>query len=205
MNDHAAPVVVQTRAFTDPNLFILYPYVFLPQPDWQLLINNSIQEKIFGLFSKVKEMGYYEPGVTEYRGSYEMKNNQLGILSFTFSSFANMPGLAHPVNGLNSLTFNATTGEITKLSDLFMPNSHYVERLNELILEQIEARNIPLLNGFPGISRNQSFYLADKTVVIYFDQYEISPGYVGFPTFPIPGFKIQDILNENSVYFTLLT
>ncbi|MFB4164355.1 hypothetical protein ACE1TI_11090 [Alteribacillus sp. JSM 102045] len=45
--------------------------------------------------------------------------------------------------------------------------------------------------------------MADKTLVIYFDEYDITPGYVGFPMFPIVTFELQDIVKEDRPFYIL--
>ncbi|SDI49003.1 RsiV family protein [Alteribacillus bidgolensis] len=198
MERYRLPVPVHSYSIMAPNISIFYPQLMLLNPMHQHKLNDTIFTKMDGMFLQVKELGYYEPGVTEIIGNYEMKNNQRGIVSFTFTLFANMPSLAHPVEFMDSLTADVQSGEIYQLKDLFKQGSDYEARINAIIEEQIKRRDIPLLNGFPGISPNQKYYIADKTLVIYFNEYDISPGYAGFPMFPIPAFELQDITKENS-------
>ncbi|WP_240375852.1 RsiV family protein [Bacillus piscicola] len=194
------PVQVQTHAVTTSNISVFFPYLLLYHPSTQQKLNNVIHQKVNSLFQELNDMGYYEPGVTELIGNYEIKNNQQGIVSFTFSLFANKPGLAHPVELMNSLTANVNTGEVYQLHELFKPGSNANERINTLIEAQIKERQIPVLEEFPGISANQKFYVADQVLVVYFDKYEITPGYVGFPTFPIPIYQLEDLLREDNPF-----
>ncbi|WP_185819674.1 RsiV family protein [Salibacterium salarium] len=187
------PIPIQTYALP-------YPSICFPQLiAWNTnIINTTIFEKVMALFRNVNDLGYYQPGVTEMIGTYELKNNQRGIVSFTFTNFANMPGLAHPVEFMDSITADANTDIIYPLSDLFKPGSRYMEQINAIIEKQISDRNIPLLDGFQGIKPNQKYYLADKSIVIYFDEYDITPGYVGFPMFPISGYDLQSSVKSTS-------
>jgi hypothetical protein len=85
---------------------------------------------------------------------------------------------------------------LCSLRDLFKPGSNYVERLSAIVAAQIKARNIETLFGFTSIKPNQDFYIADKTLVIYFQLYDITLYVFGFPMFPISVYEIQDIINE---------
>ncbi|RSL30146.1 DUF3298 domain-containing protein [Salibacterium salarium] len=200
MENCIQPIPIQTYALPYPN--ICFPQLAA----WNVhTINAGIYEKVFALFRNVNELGYYQPGVTEMTGTYEMKNNQRGVVSFTFTNFANSPGLAHPVEFMDSITAVANTDTIYPLSALFKPGSPYMQQINSIIEKQIADRDIPLLDGFPGIKSNQKYYLADKSIVIYFDEYEITPGYVGFPMFPISGFDLQDSVRETSPLGIMLT
>jgi hypothetical protein len=106
--------------------------------------------------------------------------------------------MAHGMTFLNSLTFDAATGQDYRLSELFKPGSDYAARINEQIRKQIRERDVQLLGEFGGIRPDQDYYLADKALVIYFQLYEITPYAFGFPMFPISVYVFQDIAAENS-------
>lgn len=204
MVQYRLPITIQTYNIVVHNLSIYYPQLILVNKTHQQLVNHVIYRTVYNLFSKINEQGYYQPGKTEMIGNYEVKNNQRGIVSITLSNFANMPTLAHPVTYLDSLTTDVRTGKIYQLKDLFKKNSHYIERINKLIEVQIKERDIPLLNSFTGIRPNQKYYIADKSLIIYFDMYEITPGYVGFPMFPIGSYQLQDLIDDTSPLGILL-
>ena len=81
---------------------------------------------------------------------------------------------------------------------MFIPGSNYVEVISNHIQQQIQQRNIQLLDDFTTIQPQQDFYIADKTLVIYFQLYEITPYVEGLPMFPISVFDLMDIMGENS-------
>jgi hypothetical protein len=204
MEQERLPVTIKMKTITAPKLSIYYPQLLLSNNNYQQKINKRIYQKVYDLFSKVNQQGYYQPGITEMTGDYEVKNNQRGIVSLTLSNFATMPTLAHPVTYLDSITTNTQTSIIYQLNELFKPNSRYRQRINELIEAQIKERDIQLLSPFKGIQPDQKYYIADKALIIYFDMYDITPGYVGFPMFPIPSFHFQDIINDTSPLGILL-
>jgi hypothetical protein len=84
----------------------------LTNKTYQQKINKVIYQKVYALFSKVNEQGYYQPGITEMLGDYEIKNNQRAIVSLTLSNFATMYKMAHPVTYLESITTDVWTGKI---------------------------------------------------------------------------------------------
>ncbi|WP_368668759.1 RsiV family protein [Sporosarcina sp. 6E9] len=49
------------------------------------------------------------------------------------------------------------------------------------------------------------FYIADTSLVVYFQLYEITPYYLGFPYFPIPILDVADIIKPNSPLDTMIT
>lgn len=102
------------------------------------------------------------------------------------------------------------TGRLIELADLFRPDSGYVERLSDLVKQQMRSRMaadpsvsyfIDQGNGmdFTAIRPDQSFYInADGALVLVFDKYEAAPGYMGVVEFAIPPAEIQNLLAENS-------
>ncbi|MFA9456480.1 DUF3298 domain-containing protein [Halalkalibacter sp. AB-rgal2] len=145
---------------------------------------------------KQQQVGDTPSTVVEMIGRFELKNNQREVLSLSLSNYTYHEKAAHGMTLMQSLTFDLESKQLCQLHDLFKPGSNYVDRLSELIALQIKERDIPLLDGFSGIQPDQDFYMADKSLVIYFQLYEISPYVVGFPMFPISVFDLQDIINE---------
>ncbi|KMY56313.1 hypothetical protein AC623_19545 [Bacillus sp. FJAT-27231] len=158
-------------------------------------INRAIRERNQQLINE--QIGNMPSSVEEMIGYYEIKNNQREVLSLSLINYAYHYHAAHGMTYIKSLTFDLRTGRLYQLKDLFKPRSDYVKRLSVLIDEQIKQRNIQLLDGFTAIRPDQDFYIADKTLVIYFQLYEITPYVVGFPMFPISVFDLEDIVDEN--------
>lgn len=205
MSNVALPVQIQTKVFHQNEMQIYYPQVYgLNSPAEQhmnrlivQLVNNLIQAQYDQ--QQVNEF-------TEMISTYEVKTNERNILSLTISNYAYAPYHAHGLTIMKSLTFDIRTGKNYSLNELFLPNSRYVDVLSQKVLDQIEERQIDILNddGFTQISPQQDYYVADQVLVLYFQPYEITPGYVGFPLFPIPIYEIENIINESGPLGSLL-
>jgi hypothetical protein len=137
--------------------------------------------------------------VEEMIGYYEIKNNQRDVLSLSQLNYTYHYHAAHGMPYIKSLTFDLQSGKVSELKDLFKPGSDYVKRLSDIISTQIKDRNIQLLGDFKGIRENQDFYIADKSLVVYFQLYEITPYVFGFPMFPISVYELEDIIDENGL------
>lgn len=202
MDPRTLPAYVKTAHWLKNNLDIYYPVVEgLKNTEAQKAINIEILDTVNAL---VKEQGYYENPLTQITGTYEIKNNQRDILSLAVINYA-FSGGAHGMTLVKSFTFDNKTGKNYALKDLFKPGSDYVLVLSEMIKKQIAQREIPLLEEFKGIKPNQDFYVADKILVIYFQQYELAPYAWGFPDFPISLYDIKDIIDENGPLGKLLS
>ncbi|WP_084710724.1 DUF3298 and DUF4163 domain-containing protein [Ornithinibacillus californiensis] len=158
-------------------------------------INQSIIHETQSLINQ--QIAEMPSTVVEMLGTYEIKNNQRDVLSLTLTNYTYHDKAAHGMTYIRSLTFDLEKGKKCELADLFKPDSNYVERLSTIIKAQIQERDIQLIDDFKEISPNQDFYIADKTLVIYFQLYDITPYVFGFPMFPISVYDIQDIIKED--------
>jgi hypothetical protein len=191
------PVNIQTVSHIMPNLQLFFPKIIgMQNHQVQENMNYTIMRQVQHLMDM--QLSVQIQGDTKTNGFYELKSNERGVLSLIQGNYAYTAPMAHGMTFVKSLTFSVHTGKDYSLKELFKPNSNYVQIISDLIQIQIKERNIPLLDEFKGIKPDQSFYIADKALVIYFQLYEITPYYVGFPMFPISVYQLQDIIMENS-------
>ncbi|MCX7747230.1 MAG: DUF3298 and DUF4163 domain-containing protein [Clostridia bacterium] len=189
------PVQIVARRMVRPNLDIYYPVIIgLGNMGIQQKMNNDILKLVNQL---IITQGYYQNPQTQVTGWFEIKTNERGILSLSIGNYAYPPKAAHGMTYIKSLTYEVQSGRNYQLSELFKPGSDYVKVISDNIAVQIKERDIPLLDGFKSISPNQDYYIADKALIIFFQLYEITPYYVGFPSFPISVFELQDLIKEN--------
>jgi hypothetical protein len=175
---------------------VYYPQVFaMKNQRLEWFINRTIVDQIQLLIDE--QVGNMPTTVEEMLGSYEIKNNQREVLSLSLSNYTYHSKAAHGMTYIKSLTYDLKSGKLNQLKDLFKPGSDYVKRISEIITLQIKERDIQTLDHFTAIRPDQDFYIADKTLVIYFQLYEITPYVFGFPMFPISVYDISDIIDEN--------
>lgn len=107
-------------------------------------------------------------------------------------------------------TLDKQTGKILELSDLFQDGADYVAVLSQNIKEQMQeqmkedesksyflSENEIASESFQMIQKNQNFYI-DETgkLNIFFNKYEVAPGYMGECVFQIPTSVIQKIIKN---------
>jgi hypothetical protein len=190
------PVHIQTqKVSTGPKKTVYFPKVIMDNHRFEKSINRAIVRQTQELIDQ--QVGNMPTTVEEMLGLYEIKNNQRDVLSLSLSNYTYHQKAAHGMTYIKSLTFDLQKEKRCELKDLFKSNSNYVKRLSDLIKIQIDQREIPLLDNFTTIRPDQDFYIADKTLVIYFQLYEITPYVYGFPMFPISVFDLQDIIEDN--------
>lgn len=189
------PVNISIYHLKQPRLDVYIPFVYgLEDQMVQQKINNKITKAVQDLIAK---QGFYENPQTEITGFFEIKTNQRGVLSLTIEHYSYSGG-AHGITYIVGLTFDLETGKSYSLGKLFKKDSNYVSVLSNIISNQIKARDIPVLEPFKSINPNQDFYIADKSLVVYFQLYDLTPYAFGFPYFPISIYKIEDLIKENS-------
>ncbi|MGM0904058.1 MAG: DUF3298 domain-containing protein [Bacillota bacterium] len=179
-----------------PDQQVFYPRVIgMRNTRLEQLINRSIVGQTQQLINL--QVNQSPSTVVEMLGTYEVKNNQRDVLSFSFSNYTYHHQAAHGMTYIKSLTFDLKQGKRVRLKDLFKPDSDYIDRISSLIQSQITEREIPLLEDFTTIQPDQDFYIADKTLVIYFQLYDLTPYVFGFPMFPLSVYDLQDIIVED--------
>src|SRR5690606_28405853 len=135
--------------------------------------------------------------IVQMAGTYDIKNNQRDVLSLTFTNRAYHNHAAHGITYIKSLTYDMQHRRAYTINELLKPGSNYGARLTHLSNAQIHERDIGTLNALPTIGPEQDLYIADKTLVIYVQLYEITPYVFGFPMFPISVYNLLDIIEEN--------
>lgn len=200
LNVTPLPVKINSICISKPRIDLYYPSVELCDKKIQNKINTCIYNTVYKMICC---QGFYEDSDINITGSYEIKNNQRNVLSISLINYAYSGG-AHGLTLIKSLTFDINTGRKVELKDLFNKNSNYVNVLSNIVKAQIQARDIPTFNEFTHIAPDQDFYIADKSLVLYFQLYELTYYAYGFPYFPISVYSIENIIDENSVLGRML-
>ncbi len=177
---------------------IVYPQVAgLPDMEVQEQINRAIEGTVYALIAEQRvwpdSVGLK---IAEMIGTYVIEVNKNGILSIRFENYMYPEMAAHGTTMVKSITVDLKTGQIYTLRDLFRPGTDYIMVLNKLISQQFKEQGIPMIKEFDGITIQQEFYLTPTDLVIYFQAYEYTPGYVGIPEFKIPYRTIINYINE---------
>lgn len=193
--DLPVSIVTKRLPHASPKVTVYYPVVVhLPNANVQSRINHAI---VTTLNKLLVEQNFYDANLVELLANYEIKTNERGILSLNLIVYS-FTGGAHGMTVINSLTFDTKTGKQYTLKELFKPGSDYEKRISAIITQRIKDWDIQLLDPpFKGIRSDQDFYIADTSLVIYFQLYEITPYVWGFPYFPIPILDLADIIQPD--------
>lgn len=135
--------------------------------------------------------------------SYEIKKNSTDVVSLIIKYYKYSGG-AHGYYEYVPYNIDMRSGEFLEISDLFKEDVDYKTIINKEINNQIKLlgnkeENIEKIYDFYSIKDNQKFYLQDKSIVIFFDLYEIAPYAAGIPEFPVEVEKIKDSLQNKYI------
>lgn len=184
------------KVFAGEDKVIYYPEVIgLSDQTWQATVNNMIATQTQELIDQ--QVAGDLSTVQTLLGNYELKNNQRNILSLTQTNYVYRYQAAHGMTVVKSLTFDMAKQRAYTLHELFKEGSDYIARLSALVAERIKERDIYVLEPFSAISPDQEFYIADKTLVLYYQLYELAPYVYGIVYFPISIYEISDIIDED--------
>lgn len=200
-NMNELPVLIRNEYVLDKEVHVVYPQVYNFHDVFiEKKVNETIKETVH---QQLATQGLKEAQYIDMTGTYEVKTNERNVLSLTLINYA-FTGGAHGNTLQQGLTFDMETGDIISLEDLFKEGYNYQEILSMLVLEQIKARDIYVLGEYQGISQDQDFYIADKSLIIFFKLYALVPYVYGFPYFPISVYEIQFMIREDSVLGRML-
>lgn len=198
------PVMIRTRIEREGDAIFYIPEVF---GHWNPYIEREMNWYMYEAIRKLADRQYMEQDAEQFSemiGTFEIKTNERNVLSVTFSNYAYADGFAHGLTLMDSLTFDVMTGRKYSLAELFKPDADYVATLTELVNEQVKERDIPTFEDRVVVSKEQPFYIADKSLVLYYPLYAITPYYYGLPKFPISVYALESILDEEAALGRML-
>ncbi len=140
---------------------------------------------------------------------YEVSLAAEQIFSVWFSADAYFDGF-HDIVESMSLTFDIQTGQEIQLSDLFEPNSPYLDTLSRYCMSDLASQGVDTFwvkGSFPFIENSQTFTIGRTSLNIVFDEFglysdveEPNGGYI----VKIPYTKLNSILRKNGPIDSLL-
>jgi hypothetical protein len=146
-------------------------------------INKTIYSAVFRL--RDENASALKKHQKEY--SYYVKSDvafdRKDILSIKFEECLSIPFYAHPFNAVYTVTVNAKDGSIYKLKDFFEPGVSWEADLNGILKKDIDElakeSEIPPIEVFKSINKEQEFYLSKEGLVLYWQEARYFPRYVG--------------------------
>lgn len=182
---------VNDKTIRKDGIDIIYPLVTgLNSRKAEKRINSYINEK---LFRYIKKAGYGKNTVKELNVNYEIKLNMKAVISINLI-ISSISDDAEKTNTVKSINCSLRSGRVYKLENIISSEQNSYNAINNIIRQQIQERNIPLIKEFKGISSHTAFYITEDSLVFYFQVNEYTSYESGIPQFPIRFDLIKDIL-----------
>lgn len=176
----------------------------LADKNQQEIVNNKVIKWTEAWINDVKEIADdYFKNLPAPLMSYQLYSrykvtNSDDILSF-YIDYYQFTGGAHGITTRIAYNVDMHTGKEVILNDLFKEGFDFKTTIDKEIGRQIAKdpdRYFMGKDGFNGIKQNQTFYVKNNSVVVYFGLYEIAPYASGISEFTIP----HKLLDGNLIY-----
>lgn len=125
-----------------------------------------------------------------FAGSYTVYYNGGPWISIAEQGYSYTGG-AHGMPFEETMTVNLNTGKVYGIGDLFQKGFNYKEYLTQRVQAEAKERQELVLLEEPQVTEEQSFYLTEQGLVIYYPPYAIAPYAAGFIRFTIPYVELE--------------
>jgi hypothetical protein len=172
-----------------------------------------------GINIKLTQMSYFKPeesakaplSITPedvldytYYGDFSVQFFRLHLLVLDITGYYYPLHAAHGMSSRKTPNIDLVSGQFYSLGDLFMGGVYWTGELNKIIENMIETDpqyEYVFKDAFKGIAIDQSFYVDENNLYIYFSPYEIGPYVAGFITFKIPFTEIEGMMNKQGNFY----
>lgn len=168
-------------------------------------LNNTISSSIYdfkqGIFEEEQQINTQNPDGSKtkvnYRvySNYDLTFNKNHVVSFVISLSA-FEGNNQQYNDLYNYNIDLLTGNQLLLKDIFRPNVDYLKLVSDFVNFKINQNpTFYYPDASVDIPEDQSFYLTDQGIVIYFGLDEISPAANDIPKFLMEFSNFESYIN----------
>lgn len=142
-----------------------------------------------------KNMDNLAPPPIQATSTFDMKYTLVSapgnVYSLKFDSEGYVSGAAHPYHLTYTYNYDLEHGRELTLSDLFMPDTDYLEAIANYCAAQLSTRDIGFDNGFeqgaaPLPENYRNWNITPDGLMITFDEYQVAPYAAGPQTVVVP-------------------
>jgi hypothetical protein len=146
----------------------------------------------------------YAPATPVTSGSsidikYELLSPPGDIYSLKFAVAGYFDGAAHPYHYARTLNFDLEKGQEVKLSDLFLPDSPYLQTIADYCKAELATRDIAFdafsTGADPTDENYRNWNITGNGLQITFDEYQVAPYAAGAQTVLIPYANLSAVIN----------
>lgn len=191
--------VIEQKYKPNKDYLVYYPQVLeIVNTQAQSSVNSKLAALSLVKPIENKQLDY------NYYGDFSVEFFKKNLLVLEISGYQYYFGAAHGIPIKAYPNINLINGNFYVLKDLFKQDCNYIMILSEIIGNQIKNNkeySYVFPDSFKGIKPNQTFYVDENNLYIYFEPYEIAPYAAGFPTFKIPFDGIMNIIDTTGEFW----
>jgi hypothetical protein len=138
---------------------------------------------------------------------YQLVSPPGNIYSIKFETEGYVAGMAHPYHLIYVLNYDLEKGTHPALSDLFLPNSNYLQALSSWCAAQLSTRDIDFKDFSQGADPTPDNYknwnITADGLMITFDEYQVAPYAAGPQTVTVPFHELTNLIDPKGPLATL--
>ncbi len=194
-------IVAEEDSFTENGRTVTaqYPQVSgMDNADAQEKINVMLRDQAQAVIVRARSNAQESGCGLKGEAAYEVGRNGGGIVSILMTKRIGIQE-ADFLEQKDGLTFNATSGEVYRLRDLFSPDADYVTAISDAVSRQIAERGLDSsqIRPFRKIDRNQGFYLTQDCLVVLMTENSFFTRDQGAVGFSVPLSTLKPMLRED--------
>lgn len=179
------------------DILIRYPQLSgLSNTDAQEAINKVLKEQAESFAADAKTKSQKRDSELErkyeFDGTFLVTFNREGVLSIV-TDYHEYLGGAHGSTLRKGFTFSLKDGKQLTINDLLSSSTDAKKKLNTKLKENIKKDGYA--DVFNGLKEDPDFYVKETGLTIFYQQYEIAPFAVGFPTYT---FRFSELLPKGT-------
>lgn len=196
------------------NISVIYPEIMNIRG--ANLINQRIREFVEKEISDFKneifapDKNIFLNHPSEYNIRYKITYSDEKIISLCLIIYTYLSGAAHGLISYETINFDINRGSDINLSDIFIENSNYLERISEIVKEKIrkkvenEMKFTNLIEEWldegtaPKEENYSAWSISKDGIIFYFAPYQVGPYALGSFQILVPYNEIKDLLKPNS-------
>lgn len=182
---------IQVPAIPDNN----DPHALAFNSEMQTIVQSQIDE-----FKKAASEARGPVGPASLDGKYNLlfQNGFIASIKFEFLGYT---GGAHPYLNILTANYDLAQSRPVALSDLFLPNSNYLEVISNYCIAELSKIFVDFASGTwatgaaPTPENYEDWNITPDGLLITFDTYQVGPGASGPQTVLIPYSALQTVIN----------
>jgi hypothetical protein len=136
---------------------------------------------------------------SSYNQEYQVLSGPGNLVSIKFQITIYIQGAAHPGTHTRTVTYDLESGSDISLTQLFLPNSDFLQQISDYCVAQLKTRSIgfeDFSSGADPIPANYgNWNLTPDGLLITFDEYQVAPYAAGPQEVTIPYSQLHTILD----------